>query len=489
MKRPDIEISDMARLILPMLCVALPVLICIGCSKGTDAFAGLYAAADSACRAENYTQAITLAMKASDAARDDGQPFSAGIAEDLIADIISETYGGPDVVSHRLQAAADYLEADSIRHHRYAMIDAAVAYSNIDSLYRAMTMLDSMRLTAPSDSAFVVACLRTELLISTYAGYLSDTERIYKAMQGYRRFYTPDAFDYACASMINDNLINKPDNSFSKNQLDSARLIARTSDELAFVEFANRRYDINHSDFRNSPPLPDVGKIDRESRTNTSVITSKRDFIDGKLTAWQKHASRLIVILSLGLLGVTTIAITAIRFYRLKIRVKNAESENRMEIIARISEELTARRNESDVARKRIANLYRERWETINLLCNEFFEKGDSEKTRSSIINEVEKELDSLRSPRKLRQIEGSVNECMDGLISRMRVQCPFLKEDDILFLSLIHAGFSPRAVSLFTGIKLKYFYTRRSRLIERIKHSEVPDREEFIPKPDRSET
>ena len=49
----------------------------------------------------------------------------------------------------------------------------------------------------------------------------------------------------------------------------------------------------------------------------------------------------------------------------------------------------------------------------------------------------------------------------MNNIVEKLREQCPMLKPDDIVFIMLVYAGFSPRAVCLFTGIKLKYFYTK----------------------------
>ena len=45
---------------------------------------------------------------------------------------------------------------------------------------------------------------------------------------------------------------------------------------------------------------------------------------------------------------------------------------------------------------------------------------------------------------------------------------------------ALIYAGFSVRAVCLFTGIKYKLFYLKKSRLIKRILDSTAPHRELF---------
>ena len=172
-------------------------------------------------------------------------------------------------------------------------------------------------------------------------------------------------------------------------------------------------------------------------------------------------------------------------YYRLRMKVKNAEIEAQMESLANLSNEIARGHASSSVLTTRIENLFHERWQTINFLCNEFFEKGDSEKTRAFIIKEVEKEIERLKTPLKLRQIEASVDECMDSIASRLRSQCAtLLKEDDIRFIVLIYAGFSPRAVCMFTGIKLKSFYTKRTRLITRISSSEaIIDRDEFLQK------
>lgn len=151
-----------------------------------------------------------------------------------------------------------------------------------------------------------------------------------------------------------------------------------------------------------------------------------------------------------------------------------------MEAIEQLSADLSTEISENNTGKAEIERLFRERWQTINLLCNEFFEKSDSEKTRASIVNEIEKELDLMRTPRKLRQIETLTDSYMGGIVTRLREQCTFISDDDITFITLIYAGFSPRAVCIFTGIKLKYFYTKRSRLASRILASSAPNRQEF---------
>ena len=111
----------------------------------------------------------------------------------------------------------------------------------------------------------------------------------------------------------------------------------------------------------------------------------------------------------------------------------------------------------------------------------EFFEKGTSDKTRASIVNDVEKEITKICNPNSLNLIENGVNDCMDNIIKKLRNQCPRFKQDDYIFFMLIYAGFSPRAVCIFTNIKLKNYYNKRARLIDRIERTDAPDKELFI--------
>ena len=130
-----------------------------------------------------------------------------------------------------------------------------------------------------------------------------------------------------------------------------------------------------------------------------------------------------------------------------------------------------------------IENLFKDKWQMLNMLCNEFFERGDSARTRASIINNIDAEITKLRCPKNICNIEMTVNKYMNNIVEKLKEQCPMLKPDDIVFIMLVYAGFSPRAVCLFTGIKLKYFYTKKSRLIQRILSSSAPDKDIFAQK------
>lgn len=126
--------------------------------------------------------------------------------------------------------------------------------------------------------------------------------------------------------------------------------------------------------------------------------------------------------------------------------------------------------------KEKIDRLYRGKFDTLNMLCNEYFEKGTSEKLRLTIFNEVEKEIMKLRNPKHIVELEQTVNTYMDDIMVKARRQLSFLRHDDFILLTYLYSGLSARAICILTDIKIKNFYSRRQRLKDKILASGVPD-------------
>lgn len=164
------------------------------------------------------------------------------------------------------------------------------------------------------------------------------------------------------------------------------------------------------------------------------------------------------------------------------IVVKRRLTRKRREIeeLSMLISERTDRNHELEA---QVNTLYSSRLDTLNMLCNEYFEKSESEKVKLSLYNEVEKQILALRDTKRIAELETIVNKYMDNILVKVREQLPELTGKDLIFLTYLYAGFSPRAVCIFTDIKIKNFYNRRSRLKERILESSAPDKETFVSK------
>lgn len=130
---------------------------------------------------------------------------------------------------------------------------------------------------------------------------------------------------------------------------------------------------------------------------------------------------------------------------------------------------------------REMLEIFRHSWDMLNKLGNMYFEKADSPLTRQSLITDIEREIAAMKTPQKLKAVEDSVNRYLDNIVSRLRVQCPFLKPEDITLLMLTLAGLSPRMICLLTGLQLKNYYTKKRRLIARIAASDAVDKNKFV--------
>lgn len=119
-------------------------------------------------------------------------------------------------------------------------------------------------------------------------------------------------------------------------------------------------------------------------------------------------------------------------------------------------------------------------FDIFNTLCNEYFEKSDSELARTTLVKDLEDVILSYRSEKNLEDLRQLVNLNMNGILSKIKEEMPSISEMDIQFLTYLYAGFSPRAVCLMTDSKLKNFYNRRTRLKEKILAGDSPHREWF---------
>ena len=215
-------------------------------------------------------------------------------------------------------------------------------------------------------------------------------------------------------------------------------------------------FDSAYFDHVIRPTCMALMKIDRDYYVSKSQIEE------------HKSKARLYVLIAVIAVSIVIVILLAV-IYRLKMRANKAELEAN---ISALSEKSQA-----------IENLFKDKWATLNMLCNEYFEFGGSESTRDTLLARIENELGKLRQKKNLKDIEAAVDANMGGIMSLLREECPFIKEDDFEFLSLVFAGLSVRAVCLFTGIKYNHFYLKKFRLSKRIAASEATHKGLFIEK------
>ncbi len=216
-------------------------------------------------------------------------------------------------------------------------------------------------------------------------------------------------------------------------------------------------------------------------------FTSERGRYEQEIGALQKthddyvvksgKSMRILWVVAIGLLVVVAM-ISIVIYVRLHRRLENRNRE--IENLSLMIEDRSERNLE---LREKVNALYQSRLDTLNMLCNGYFDNNESEKMKEVFYKDVEKHILALRDNKSVEALEEIVNEYLDDTLNRIREQIPELSVNDLKFLTYIYSGFSPRAVCIFMNIKPKTFYNRRNLLKERILVSDAPDREFFVSK------
>lgn len=443
------------------------------------------------CNANNYTKAVVSYIQAKKYAERLSDHYYLGLIYSQIGDIYGMYYNYPSSIDAYKKAYDQYSLTTYISHQQYALLDLAAAYLASKQYNNSIQILSRMLKDSiiKSDPPLQAGCLR--LLAANY----DNIDQPSKA----KKLLLSARYDLNEPISINDYLILA--HAFSKeNKLDSmeiffdaARHCAVTDREKAQILFSE--YKINKYRRNYMKAIENLEKCmnfqDSVARLtlNQSVISAQRDYFEDqsefalfKLTANKRLSGLLLCIFLLIFVGV-------IAYFHYMRKVKNLEIAEYLAMAHRIEDTLQAaqenvQKKDEQQARMSvlIQYLFREKFDLIDRLGNTYYERQNSKSERDAIFNEVKAEIKKLGSDRDTKQqLEQIVNACKDNVMQRLRQQLPEIKENDFELLCYIFAGFSFRAISIFTKDKVENLYTRKSRLKTKISKSNAPDKFFFI--------
>ena len=197
----------------------------------------------------------------------------------------------------------------------------------------------------------------------------------------------------------------------------------------------------------------------------------KQQLEESRLKAESSRNTTIFVII------LSALAIAAIITFTMRlIKKRKARMDN---LVA----EIEGLHRKEDERGAKIGELLAQRFESMNRLCDEYFNLSDIKDenlAKNEIYKTLSAQLKEMGSEGFRKRLEESLNENMDGLMARFRAAFPGDGEAAVLFL-YFSSGFSAKAVGIFTKLKKSSVYTRRRRLRERIEQSDTPYREEFL--------
>ncbi|MDE5969314.1 MAG: hypothetical protein K2G74_00575, partial [Muribaculaceae bacterium] len=414
-------------------------------------------------------------------------------------------YNNYEAIKYIIESTKYYSKAGREDNARYCYVDLAIAYNNIQEFNRCFELVDSIKdiAVAEKDSSLIAYCYNTEYRARIRNLDFVKGEKEMNEFLSMSKFMEPTPRDYTYKARIFTNI----------NEFDSAETVLNNlknqkmtdNEKITFYQTLRSLYK-KKKDFEKALVATDsifkINKKEVEKNFSQVVVATQRDYLDNDLTFANLRVEHQRVFIIASLIVSTIIIIFIVLIFRYRLKVKRIESEKVIEQIMAVSDELSSENMRLTAAvkehKKQISDmedrleehsknsvntetLFQEKWEMLNFLCNEYFEKGDTPKTRATIVSRIENELKRFQSPESMAALENAVNKYMNGVASRLREQCDFLNESAILFVILCMAGLSQRAVCLLLDLSYNYYYTKKQRIATRIEQSAVPDRDLFL--------
>ena len=188
-----------------------------------------------------------------------------------------------------------------------------------------------------------------------------------------------------------------------------------------------------------------------------------------KMHKTQKHFA--IIILCISICCITI-------YFRRRIQEKNTEMLGYIEVatdlektliekcqeIESISNNLGVIGSELKTSEGYISEIFYKQYELLNKLTSTYYETHVCNKDMEAIYKQVSLEIERLSSDKKaISQLENFVNRYRRNIMNTIRTHLPDLTNMDYRLLCYLCAGFSAKAISIFTGDSTNNIYVVHS--------------------------
>lgn len=461
---------------------------------------------------QNYREAMPYYLTAYEESKRLGNDYWHAKAAERMADLFFFAYNYDEAEQYAQEAAGLFKKEGRISNNRYTLGFMAIIQLNNGKSERAYAILDSLqtlvKMEMPVDSAFLTYINLPLLGAGIQTGEIDYD--VSKQNLAYDEMSDRKKIDAAILESEFSNLHEQ-----SLESLEQMMEVAHSDEDRIHLLYA--RYQNAKAAGKSALAFSLVDSMlfyqnaVAEDIIKESVTSAQRDFYFRQAIRHTERSLYLKWMLLLSGVIFVLVLVSVVAFFILRNKARNADLQAKLETLLSMkaqSEENCLKKNSLQEVVKKIGNqneslarqiaelqsanknhneiiekLFREKWDTLDKLCDQYYGLGNSELSAKDLVANMQKEVKKVVSKKGLKQIVDAVDLYMGGIIKALRTQCPFLKEDHVDFLALLYAGFTTRAVCMFTGTTYDYFYVKKSRLIKRIEASDAPDKTLFLEK------
>lgn len=435
----------------------------------------------------NLTKAIVAFTKAEDMVEDINDKYSVGLLYANLGLLFQSIYDYPKSLEAFRNAYDYYMLAEKYDHAMYTKLNIGNILHSTKQFDNAEKLLLELLEWGYNNNDYVTARDSFYLLANTYeqtnnidaimslfaSKYFKICKEDFRSLQYQAYIYTLK-HNYNKAEECLQNAWNR-----ASKRKDSATLFRREYTifklkgeyERALYEHEKLLYDLD---------------TEVRKKLQQPVLAMQKDYYKEEANynaLLYKQNKEKLVIISVSSI-IVLILMFVIHIYRIKARQKRIEGymdkiqdleacllsvdENRIKIASEMNE--------------KISNLFANQFSLIDKLSTTYYETHGTSKDRDAIYNQVTKEIEKLSSNKKyLYELENIVNTYKDNIMQKTREAMPQFSEMDLRMLCFFYAGFSAKAISIFTNNSTGNIYTRKKRLKEKISLSESLHKETIL--------
>ena len=138
--------------------------------------------------------------------------------------------------------------------------------------------------------------------------------------------------------------------------------------------------------------------------------------------------------------------------------------------------------NTSDTLSEAVDQLYNDRLNDLNRLCETYYEHSDTSRHATKVFEQVRETIESIKSDdTRIEELEKLVNKCRGNLMQKLHEQCPRLNSKEQRVVLYSYAGFSSRAICVFMETNPVALSKMKYRIKLKIKECEAKDADLLI--------
>lgn len=434
--------------------------------------------------AGNYTESMLSYTKAEQLIDKVNDDFFKGLLYAQLGMLHQKYYDYPRSLDAFNTAAKHYELARKTAHKYFAKLNIGQVYQELKD-YTAAEVLLSEVMSWSYENDFVQLCQEAlEFLITLY----DETDQEAKISSLTNSVYA----DYCGSSLqviqIRAYELSKQNNASSIDMLNEAdAYLQHTVDTISNYYYkyrVHKQFGQYKEALFNHEQMINVQDAQTSTVLKHPLLSIKNDYIQAenkymqlkvKMHKTQKHFA--IIILCISICCITI-------YFRRRILEKNTEMLGYIEVatdlektliekcqeIESISNNLGVIGSELKTSEGYISEIFYKQYELLNKLTSTYYETHVCNKDMEAIYKQVSLEIERLSSDKKaISQLENFVNRYRRNIMNTIRTHLPDLTNMDYRLLCYLCAGFSAKAISIFTGDSTNNIYVKKSRIKDAI--------------------